>query len=219
MQNSANNLANLTTSGFKKSKVNSTENKSGGSSLNSISKINTQGSLIPTNNPLDLAIKGNGFFQVTNPNGRISFTRSGNFKLNSAGQVVDANGNSLVPGINIPIGNNGIVIGANGQVSVKTLDGLEVAGQIQLANFNNPAGLTAAGENLLNESALSGAPIMGNPGDGSLGSVVSGFLEGSNVDISEEIIGQIASKAAFNANINIIKTNDKMIGSVLDIKS
>ena len=175
---------------------------------------------MPTNNPLDLAIKGNGFFQVTNPNGRISFTRFGGFKLNSAGQVVDASGNYLVPGINIPRGNSGIVIGANGQVSVKSLGGVEVVGQIQLAIFNNPAGLIATGGNLLNESAASGTqPIMGNPGVGSLGSIVSGFLEGSNVDISEEIIGQIASKAAFNANINIIKTNDKMIGSVLDIKS
>jgi len=218
LQNSANNLANVTTSGFKKGKVNSIENKAGGSQVNSISKINTQGGLIPTNNPLDLAIKGNGFFQVTNPKGGTSFTRSGSFKLNSAGQVVDASGNTLLPNINVPAGNNGIIVGSNGQVSVKTIEGLEVAGQIQLANFNNPEGLIATGGNMLNNSAASGAPIVGTPGEGALGSVLSGFLEGSNVDIAEEMIDQIVSKAAFKANINVIKANNEMIGSLLDIK-
>ena len=219
LQNSANNLANVTTSGFKKGKVNSIENKSGVTQVNSISKINTQGGLIPTNNPLDLAIKGNGFFQVANPNGGISYTRSGSFKLNGAGQVVDASGNSLIPNINVPTQNNGINVGTNGQVSVKTNEELEVAGQIQIANFNNPEGLIAAGNNFLNESIASGAPIFGVPGEGVFGSVLSGFLESSNVDIAEEMVDQIVSRAAFKANSNIIKTNDEMIGSLLDIKS
>jgi len=219
LQNSANNLANVQTSGFKKGEVNSVENKTGGTRVNSISKVNTQGGLIPTNNPLDLAIEGNGFFQVTNPNGGASFTRSGSFNLNGAGQVVDASGNALIPEINVPAGNNGISVGANGQVSAQTAAGLEVAGQIQLANFNNPEGLSAAGGNLLNESAASGAPAVGNPGEGVLGSVLSGFLEGSNVDIAEEMVDQIVAKAAFKANVNVIKANDEMIGSLLDIKS
>jgi len=219
LQNSANNLANLTTSGFKKGKVNNIENKSGGTQVNSISKINTQGRLIPTNHPLDLAIEGNGFFQVANPNGGTSYTRSGSFKLNGAGQVVDASGNRLIPDINIPAGNNAIVVESNGQVSVKTPEEIEVAGQIQLANFNNPEGLIAAGGNLLNETAASGAPIVGAPAEGALGSVLSGFLEGSNVDIAEEMVDQIVSKAAFKANANVIKVNDEMIGSLLDIKS
>ncbi len=219
LQNSANNLANVQTAGFKKGEVNSVENRSGGTRVNSISKVNTQGGLIPTNNPLDLAIEGNGFFQVTNPNGGTSFTRSGSFSLNGAGQVVDSSGNALVPQINVPAGNNGISIGANGQVSTQNAGGLEVAGQIQLASFNNPSGLSAAGGNLLNESAASGAPVVGAPGEGGLGSVLSGFLEGSNVDIAEEMVDQIVSKAAFKANVNVIKANDEMIGSLLDIKS
>ncbi len=219
LANSANNLANIQTSGFKKGEVNSVENKSGGTSVSSISKINTQGSLIPTNNPLDLAIEGNGFFQVANPNGGASFTRSGSFKLDGAGQVVDASGNALIPEINVPAGNNGISVGENGQVSAQTAAGLEVAGQIQLASFNNPSGLSAAGGNLLNESAASGAPVVGNPGEGNLGGVLSGFLEGSNVDIAEEMVDQIVAKAAFKANINVIKANDEMIGNLLDIKS
>ena len=219
LQNSANNLANVQTSGFKKSDVNSVESKTGGTRVNSISKVNTQGGLIPTNNPLDLAINGNGFFQVANPNGGTSFTRSGSFNLNGAGQVVDSSGNALIPEINVPAGNNGISVGSNGQVSAQTPAGLEVAGQIQLANFNNPSGLSAAGGNLLNESAASGAPVAGNPGEGALGSVLSGFLEGSSVDIAEEMVDQIIAKAAFKANINVIKANDEMIGSLLDIKS
>ena len=219
LQNSANNLANVQTSGFKKSDVNSVESKTGGTRVNSISKVNTQGGLIPTNNPLDLAINGNGFFQVANPNGGTSFTRSGSFNLNGAGQVVDSSGNALIPEINVPAGNNGISVGSNGQGSAQTPAGLEVAGQIQLANFNNPSGLSAAGGNLLNESAASGAPVAGNPGEGALGSVLSGFLEGSNVDIAEEMVDQIIAKAAFKANINVIKANDEMIGSLLDIKS
>lgn len=219
LQNSANNLANVQTSGFKKSDVNSVENKNGGTSVSSISKVNTQGGLIPTNNPLDLAIEGNGFFQVANPNGGTSFTRSGSFNLNGAGQVVDSSGNALIPEINVPAGNNGISVGPDGQVSAQTGGGLEVAGQIQLANFNNPEGLSAAGGNLLNESAASGAPVAGNPGEGAFGSVLSGFLEGSNVDIAEEMVDQIVAKAAFKANINVIKANDEMIGSLLDIKS
>ena len=219
LQNSANNLANLQTAGFKKGEVTSVQSKSGGTQVNSVAKVNTQGGLIPTNNPLDLAIEGNGFFQVTNPNGGVSFTRSGSFSLNGAGQVVDSSGNALIPNINVPAGNHGISIGANGQISTQTAGGLEVAGQIQLANFNNPAGLSAAGGNLLNESATSGAPVIGAPGEGALGSVLSGFLEGSNVDIAEEMVDQIVAKVAFKANFNVIKTNDEMIGSLLDINS
>ena len=196
LQNSANNLANVQTSGFKKGEVISIENKSGGTRVNSITKSNTQGGFIPTKNPLDLAIQGGGFFQVANPNGNI-----------------------LTPEVNVPRANNGIIVGANGQVSVQTPAGLEVTGQIQLANFNNPAGLIAAGGNLFDESATSGAPIMGIPGEGALGSVVAGFLEGSNVDITEEMIDQIVSKAAFKANVNVIKANDEIIGSLLDTKS
>ena len=219
LQNSANNLANVQTSGFKKGEVNSIEIKSGGTRLNSITKSNFQGSFIPTNNPLDLAIQGRGFFQVANPNGGTSFTRSGSFKLNGAGQVADASGNILIPEINVPAENHGIIVGANGQVSVQTPAGLEVTGQIQLANFNNPEGLIAAGGNLLDESAASGAPIVAIPGEGALGSILSGFLEGSNVDIAEEMVDQIVSKAAFKANVNVIKANDEMIGSLLDTKS
>lgn len=219
LQNSANNVANINTAGFKKSDVNSAEMKSGGTRVNDISKSNTQGALIPTNNPLDLAIDGDGFFQVENPSGGTSFTRSGSFKLGSDGNIVDASGNTLQPAINIPGNNTGTSVSGNGQVSAQVGGQAEVAGQIQLARFQNPSGLTAGGGNLFNESASSGAPVVGNPGQGGLGTVRSGFLEGSNVDITEEIVDQIVAKAAFKANANVIKTNDEMLGTILDIKS
>ena len=219
LQNSANNVANINTAGFKKSDVNSADIKSGGTRVNDVSKSNTQGALIPTGNPLDLAISGNGFFQVTNPNGGTSFTRSGSFKLDGGGNIVDASGNALVPAVNVPGNNAGISVGANGQISAQVGGQPEVLGQIQLANFANPSGLSAAGGNLLNESAGSGAPVVGGPGEGGRGTVLSGFLEGSNVDITEEIVDQIVAKAAFKANVNVIKANDELIGTILDIKS
>ena len=219
LQNSANNIANINTPGFKKSDVNSVDLQSGGSRVNAVSKSNTQGALIPTNNPLDLAIDGKGFFQVTNPNGGTSFTRSGSFKQDGAGNIVDASGNALVPAVNIPGNNTGISVDSSGQISTQVDGQPEVAGQIQLANFQNPSGLSAAGGNLLNESAASGAPDVGAPGEGGRGTVLSGFLEGSNVDITEEIVDQIVAKAAFKANINVIKTNDELLGTILDIKS
>ena len=219
LQNSANNVANINTAGFKKSDVNSADIKSGGTRVNDVSKSNTQGALIPTGNPLDLAISGNGFFQVTNPNGGTSFTRSGSFKLDGGGNIVDASGNALVPAVNVPGNNAGISVGANGQISAQVGGQPEVLGQIQLANFANPSGLSAAGGNLLNESAGSGAPVVGGPGEGGRGTVLSGFLEGSDVDITEEIVDQIVAKAAFKANVNVIKANDELLGTILDIKS
>ena len=219
LQNSANKLANVNTAGFKKSDINSVDNKSDGTRVNDISRSHTQGSLILTGNPLDLAIDGDGFFQVTNPNGGTSFTRSGSFKQDGAGNIVDASGNALLPAVNVPGQNTGVNVGANGQISAQVGGQPEVIGQIELANFSNPSGLTAVGGNLLNESAGSGAPGAGNPGAGGLGTGRSGFLEGSNVNITEEIVEQIVSKAAFKANINVIKANDELLGTILDIKS
>ena len=219
LQNSANNLANINTPGFKKSDVNSVELKSGGSRLNDVSKSNTQGSLIPTGNPLDLAIEGKGFFQVTNQNGGISFTRSGNFRLDAGGNIVDSSGNALAPQVNIPGQNTGISVGLGGAISAQIEGQAQAVAQIQLASFQNPSGLQAAGGNLLDQTASSGTPIVGNPGAGGLGNVRSGFLESSNVDITEEIVDQIVASAAFKANVNVIKTNDEMLGSILDIKS
>ena len=217
-QNSANNLSNFLTSGFKKGQVNSVDSKATGTGANSISKVNTQGGFLPTNNPLDLAIQGNGFFQVANSNGSTSFTRSGSFNLDGTGQMVDSSGSPLVPAINIPLDNNGISVSFEGQVSAQTPDGIVPAGQIQLASFTNPSGLSAAGGNLFNESAASGAPVIGIPGAGSNGTILSCFLESSNVDITEEMVDQIVTRATFKGNVKVIKANDEILGSLINIK-
>tara|TARA_B100000686_G_scaffold57396_1_gene61629 strand:- start:121 stop:834 length:714 start_codon:yes stop_codon:yes gene_type:complete len=218
LQNSANNLSNVLTSGFKKGQVNTVDSKAGGTGINSISKVNTQGGFLPTNNRLDLAIQGNGFFQVANSNGSTSFTRSGSFSLDGAGHMVDSSGNPLVPTISVPFDNNGISVSYEGRVSAQTPEGTVAAGQIQLVSFTNPSGLSAAGGNLFNESAASGPPAIGFPGLDGNGTVLSGFLEGSNVDIKEEMVDQIVTRATFKANFKVIEANNEMLGSLIDIK-
>ncbi|PIQ97904.1 MAG: flagellar basal body rod protein FlgG, partial [Nitrospinae bacterium CG11_big_fil_rev_8_21_14_0_20_56_8] len=161
LQNSANNLANVRTSGFKKGEVNVSESRSGGAKVDAVSKVNTQGGLIPTDNPLDLAISGNGFFQVGLANGGVGFTRSGSFKVDGGGRIVTANGEPLVPEINIPANATGVSVEPSGQVTAAVAGGNQVLGQIQLATFNNPGGLSAQGGNVFTESAGSGAPVAG----------------------------------------------------------
>ncbi|QPJ64552.1 MAG: flagellar hook-basal body complex protein [Candidatus Nitrohelix vancouverensis] len=219
LQNSSNNLANLQTSGFKKGEVASVENRNGGSSVSAVSKVNSQGPLQQTGNPLNLAINGNGHFQVTRANGAPGFTRAGNFSVDGQGRMVTPNGEPLVPEINIPAGATQISVGSNGQVTARVGGENQILGQIQLSSFNNPEGLTAQGENLFSESAASGAPVAGNPGDGGFGTVLSGVLEMSNVDIAEEMVDQIVSKAAFQANANMVRAADEMLGTILDIKA
>ncbi len=219
LQNSANNVANLQTPGFKKSDVVSASLKSGGTSVTAISRSNTPGGLIPTSNPLDLAISGNGFFQVQSNGGGTSFTRSGSFKVGGDGRLTTANGEALIPEINVPGDATQINVDSQGQVSANVGGNNEVLGQIQLANFNNSSGLSAQGGNTLGESSASGAPVAGAPGDGGFGSIVSGFLESSNVDLAEEIVDQMVSKAAFKANTKIIRATDEMLGALLDIKA
>ena len=219
LQNSANNLANVKTSGFKKSTVVVGEVKSGGSQLTSITRVNVQGGVLPTVNPTDLAIAGAGFFQLALPNGNVGFTRSGRFTTNAAGNIATTDGNEIIPLINIPGNSKEISVDASGQVSVMVGDATQVVGQIQLADFNNPSGLSPQGNNLFTESNGSGVPIVGNPGAGGNGTILSGSLEMSNVDIAEEMVGQITFQAAFTANAKVIMTADEVIGTILDIKS
>lgn len=219
LQTSANNLANLQTPGFKKSRTEVGEVSSGGVRVTGVTRSSNPGSLIPTSNPLDLAVNGNGFFQVDLGNGGTGFTRAGSFKIDGTGQITTSSGNPLVPPVTIPGGATNVSIDSSGQVSA-LVDGASVTvGQIELAQFNNPGGLTAQGGNLFSESAASGNPVSGTPGSGSRGTVISGFLESSNVDIVEEVVGQIITKAAFKANANVIRTADELIGTILDIKS
>jgi flagellar basal-body rod protein FlgG len=219
LQTSANNLANSQTPGFKKSRTEISEASSGGAQVSSVNRIATPGSPIPTANPLGLAVNGEGYFQVSLEGGGTGFTRAGSFKIDNTGQITTNAGNPLSPPLSVPGNATGVSIDSSGQVSA-IVDGTAVAvGQIELAQFNNPGGLTAQGGNLFSASAASGTPVSGTPGSGSRGTVISGALESSNVDIAEEVVSQIISKATFKANASVIRAADELMGSLLDIKS
>jgi flagellar basal-body rod protein FlgG len=179
-----------------------------------------QGNFLSTGNPLDLAIEGRGFFQVRRPSGEIAYTRAGSFHLNRDGQLVTADGDPLEPQITIPPEAQSITVAADGTVSY-TLAGqtaAQTAGQIQLVNFANPAGLNSLGQNLYTPTDASGEPIPGNPGgQEGLGTLLQGFLEQSNVSVVEEFINLIVSQRAYEANSKVVKAADQMYEQVNNI--
>ncbi len=239
----ANNLANVNTTGFKKSKADfqdlmyqiieepgTTANQAGtspngiqiglGTRTASVGKIHSQGDFQSTENPLDLAIEGDGFFQVTLPNGDTAYTRAGSFKLNETGQIVTADGFLLNPAITIPADTIGITISTDGKVSVKQ-PGVATAtelGQLQIARFQNPAGLRAKGRNLFEETESSGAATLGNPGETGIGTIAQKFLEGSNVSVVEEIVQMVTGQRAYEANSKVIQTADSLLTIAISTK-
>jgi flagellar basal-body rod protein FlgG len=179
-------------------------------------KIFSQGNILQTGNPLDLALNGRGFFQVLLPDGTQAYTRDGSFQLSADGQVVTAAGYQLDPGISVPEQVQSLTVGTDGTVSV--LVSGEAAprdiGQIQLADFINPAGLQPIGENLFLETASSGNPQSGTPGDTGLGTLVQGSLESSNVNVVEELVSMIETQRAYEMNSKAISTTDEMLAYV-----
>jgi flagellar basal-body rod protein FlgG len=177
----------------------------------------SQGDFSQTDNPLDVVIQGKGFFQIQQPNGTIAYTRSGMFQLNNAGAIVDANGNLLSPQITIPPTALTITIATDGTVTY-TQPGqtaAQTAGQIQLANFQNPAGLNSIGQNLYLATDASGDPVTGNPGgQEGLGTLLQGYTEQSNVSIVQEFINLIAAQRAYEANSKVVKASDEMYQQV-----
>ena len=172
-----------------------------------------QGSLQQSTNPLDVAVKGNGFFQVTQPDGTLAYTRDGSFELNSSGQLVTNNGLAIANGITIPANAQSITIGADGAVSVvlPTSATPQQVGTIALVNFINPAGLEPRGSNLFTETAASGTPQTGTPGTNGLGTVMQGFVETSNVNVVQELVGMIQTQRAYEMNSKAIQTSDQML--------
>jgi flagellar basal-body rod protein FlgG len=232
----ANNLANVNTTGFKKGRAvfedllyqnvrqvgastsQDTAAPTGlslgtGARVVATEKSYTQGSLQQTENALDLAITGRGFFQVQLPDGSVGYTRDGDFQVSSTGELVTANGYSLQPAITIPDGAQSITIGADGTVSVQVSgqNAPSQVGSVQLVDFINPAGLQPRGENLLVESAASGAPQTGTPGVNGLGGIQQGALESSNVNIVEELVNMIETQRAYEINSKAISTTDQML--------
>lgn len=176
-------------------------------------KIHTQGNVQQTGNALDVAINGRGFLQVTMPNGDINYTRDGSLKLDSTGQLVTSDGLMLNPAITVPVNALSVTIGTDGTVSALEPNSSApvVLGQIQTANFINTAGLEAVGSNLYRESAASGAPIVGTPGQGEYGTLNQGSLETSNVNVVEELVNMIETQRAYEMNSKAISTTDQML--------
>lgn len=180
----------------------------------------SQGNFTQTNGTLDLVIQGRGFFQVHQPNGQIAYTRSGAFQLDQYGNIVTQDGNPIEPQITIPSEAQTITIAADGTVSytLPNQTAAQTAGQIQLANFANPAGLNSIGNNLLLPTEASGNPLVGVPGgaDG-LGTLQQGYLESSNVSVVNEFVNLIVAQRAYEANSKVVKAADEMYQQVNNI--
>ena len=232
----ANNLANVNTTGFKRDRAqfetlayqtitaagapSSAEARyatgtalGSGVQMTGTARLNTQGALSTTDNPLDMAIEGDGFFQVTMPDGRIGYTRAGNFNLSAEGQIVTGKGYPLQPQIQVPEGTESITIGNDGTVSAKMPGETEstTLGQIELARFVNPAGLQALGSNLLVETAASGTPQTGVAGLDGRGSIQQGALEASNVNVVQELVDMIETQRAYEVSSKMITATDEML--------
>lgn len=180
----------------------------------------TQGTLTQTGNPVNVAIQGDGFFQITQPDGTIAYSRDGSFVENANGALTTANGNFLSPSITIPSNAVSVNIGQDGTVAVQ-LPGSSTTqqiGQITLARFVNPDGLTAVGNNLFTQTAASGTPIVSSPGLNGNGTLQSGYLESSNVSVVTEMINMITAQRAFEANSKSVTTADQMLSTAVQIK-
>ena len=232
----ANTLANVNTTGFKKSRAvfqdllyqnlrqpgaqssQNTQYPSGlqlGTGVRPVAteRLMTQGNLTQTGNSLDVAVNGQGFFQILKPDGTIAYTRDGTFQLNNQGQLVTSSGYVLQPPVTIPPGAQSITIGNDGTVSV-TLAGQSApqqVGSIQLANFLNPTGLQSIGDNLYLQTASSGAPTTGQPTFNGLGSLQQGYLETSNVNVVAELVNMISTQRAYEINSKAVQTSDQML--------
>lgn len=215
---SANNRANISTTGFKKSRVNLTSvNYDNGVLTSSIQRINSPGSMLLTNQPLDMAIDGNGFFQISLDSNTTAYTRDGTFRVDNQGRIVTSGGKPLSPEVTVPLETEEISIDANGNINGLIGGSWQNLGQIQLANFSNQGGLDSIGNNLFMETFESGAPITGTPGTGGLGTIIQGTLETSNVNIAEEVVGDIVTKTMMGANINTIRAEEEMLGALIDV--
>jgi len=175
-------------------------------------KLHGQGNMINTQNPLDMAIAGDGFFQITQADGTIAYTRDGNFKLSSTGQLVTSSGALLQPAITIPNTASSVTIGRDGTVSIElSAGGSQVVGQMQLARFVNPSGLESKGQNLMKETPASGTPQVLQPGVNGAGFLMQGTLEASNVNVVEEMVSMIETQRAYEINSKAISAVDGML--------
>ncbi len=240
----SNNIANMTTTGFKRRRaefqdliyqnlrrVGSNSSDTGtivpagaqvglGVKTAAIYRIDEQGNLQQTSNSLDMAIQGNGFFQVTLPSGQTAYTRDGTFGLAADGTIVTADGYAVAPGLTIPPNAQSITVNATGQVQA-TIAGQTtptLIGQLQIAAFPNDAGLDAQGDNLFLQTAASGNPVTGTPGSAGFGSIEQGFVESSNVNVVSEITNLITAQRAYEMNSKVITASDDMMQTLTNLR-
>jgi flagellar basal-body rod protein FlgG len=239
----SNNLANVNTTGFKRSRAEfqdlmyqtvlepgaptstATNSPTGiqvglGVRNVGVQKLFQQGDMTNTNNQLDVAIQGDGFFEVTRPDGSLAYTRAGNFRLNEQGAIVTPEGYAVSPGLNVPQNAQGVTIGLDGTVSIKVpgQTALNQIGQLQAARFQNNAGLRALGQNLFEPSVASGDALTGTWGQDGFGSTNQGFLETSNVSVVEQVVSMITAQRAYEAASKGISTADEMTSQAMNLK-
>jgi flagellar basal-body rod protein FlgG len=239
IDNTANNLANVNTNGFKTSLVNfqdliyvtdrppGTEAAQGltlpagqqigtGVRVAGTTKSFTQGSVVSTGNTYDLSIQGDGFFQVNLPNGETAYTRDGSFNLNANGNLVNSSGYLITPQISIPNNATSVAIGSDGTISATTASSPNtstILGQLTLVTFPNETGLSSYGSNLYTQTPASGTPITSTPGVNGLGTIQQGFKESSNVNVVSEMVNLILAQRAYEFNLRTIKTSDEMLSN------
>lgn len=239
----SNNLANVNTNGYKKSRADfqdliyqylvepgaptsqTTQSPSGvqvglGVRTSAVQKVFQQGDLASTSNPLDIAIEGDGFFQVQLPDGSQAFTRAGSFQLSSTGQLVTADGFIVDPGITIPTDATGITVGQDGIVSARQPNNPAPAqvGTLTAVRFPNNSGLRAIGKNLYQETEASGTPTTGTFGEEGIGRLSQGFLESSNVSVVEQVVNMITAQRAYEASSKGVSTADEMLSQAINLK-
>lgn len=232
----ANNLANVNTAAFKRSRAHfedllyqtvqgaavvGTQDANTmpaiqvgrGTHLSAVQRLHAQGPVEPTSRPLDIAIEGDGFFQVQLPSGQLAYTRDGSFGISDSGTLITSNGYTVVPGIRIPTDSANVSISSSGVVSVTGANAADVqeVGRIELGRFLNPAGLEAIGENLYVETPASGTAITGFPQDEGFGRLLQGHLEGSNVEIVQEMVDMITAMRAYEINSKAIRNAEEMM--------
>ena len=231
----SNNLANVNTTGFKRDRAvfedmlyQNVKQAGGQTDANSqaptglmlgtgvrivaTEKLHSQGNMVTTQNPLDLAISGDGYFQIAKGDGSLAYTRDGGFKISATGQLVTSSGALLQPAITIPNTASSVTIGRDGTVSIElAAGGSQVLGQIQIARFVNPSGLQSLGQNLMKDTPASGAPQVLAPGVAGAGSLMQGTLEASNVNVVEEMVNMIETQRAYEINSKAISAIDGML--------
>ncbi len=237
----ANNLANVNTPGFKRSQISFQDllyqrpratgsQDSGGNILPTgievgngtrvaaTGKIFTQGELVSTNEKLDIAIQGDGFYEIQRPDGTSAYTRDGSFKVSPTGQITTNDGLPVLSGFqSVPTGTTGITISQDGQVTFTTANGSQTF-RIQLTRFANPAGLQSLGGNLYAETTASGTPETGSPGEQGFGLTMQGYVESSNVNIVQEMVNLITAQRAYEINSKSIQTSDEMLQNINQMK-